>query len=233
MQNNTRRLLILKDVSLASVAPAQLYRLKTTGTCNLKITEAMYDFDYPGQYCRQIKAVEVFLHTGGDEDGEDGSMAGAMPADIHLTLTQISNDLVMKATPDAEAVKYLLNPQGDPPLTIRSNWQSQQQIAVSNENNAAGVHIVEFSFAEERYLPFEGTGAVSEWQIRMPRETNHFNFELITDLVVTVTYQALDGGKGFREKVEQLLSGDKLLGAVYHRPRRYLPGRLDRIHGES
>ena len=213
MQNNTRRLLILKDVSLASVAPAELYRLKTTGTCSLKITEAMYDFDYPGHYCRQIKAVEVSLHAGGGEEEENGG--GAMPADIHLTLTQISNDLVTKATPDAEAVKYLLNPQGDPPPTVRSNWQSQQQIAVSNEFNAAGVHVVEFSFAEERYLPFEGTGAVSEWEIRLPLETNHFKFELITDLVMTVTYTALDGGKPFRVKVEELLSGDKLLGAVY------------------
>ena len=215
MQNNTRRLVILKDVSLASVAPAELYRLKSAGVCNLKVTEAMYDFDYPGHYCRQIKVVEVFLHTSGGEEGGDGRTAGAIPADIHLTLTQISNDLVTKATPEAEAVQWLLKPAGDPPATIRSNWQSQQQIAVSNQDNAAGVHIVEFSFAEDRYLPFEGTGAVSEWEIRMPRETNHFNFELITDLVVTVTYTALDGGKAFREKVEQLLSGDNLLGAVY------------------
>ncbi|MGH8531325.1 MAG: neuraminidase-like domain-containing protein [Gammaproteobacteria bacterium] len=214
MQNNTRRLLILKDVSLASVAPAELYRLKTKGVCNLKLTEAMFDFDYPGHYCRQIKVIEVVLVTGGDEDEENGG-GGGVPADIHLTLTQIHNDLVIKATPEAEAVQYLLNPQGDPPLTIRSNWQSQQQIAVSNEFNAAGIHQVEFSFSEERYLPFEGTGAVSEWEIRLPLETNHFNFELISDLVMTVTYYALDGGKDFRDKVEQLLSGDQLRGAVY------------------
>jgi hypothetical protein len=211
MQNNTRRLLILKDVSLASVAPDQLYRLKTTGICTLNIGEAMYDFDYPGHYCRQIKVVEVALQAGGGDEEENGG--GGLPADIHLTLTQINNNVVTKADP--EAVKYLLVPQGDPPLTIRSNWQSQQQIAVSNETNAAGVHIVEFSFAEDRYLPFEGTGAVSQWEIRMPQETNHFNFELITDLVITVTYTALDGGKTFRDKVQEMLAGNKLLGAVY------------------
>jgi len=213
MQNNTRRLMILKDVSLASAAPAELYRLKTTGTCELKITEAMYDFDYPGHFCRQIKVIEVVLKTAGGEEAENGSTSGSMPADVHLTLTQTSNHLVTKALP--EAVKYLLKPEGEPPAGIRSNWQSQQEIAVSNENNAAGVHLVEFSFAEDRYLPFEGTGAVSDWEIRMPRETNQFNFELITDLVVTVTYTALDAGKDFRDKVEQLLSGDQLRGAVY------------------
>jgi hypothetical protein len=212
MQNNTRRLLILKDVSLASAAPAELYRLKTTGTCELKITEAMYDFDYPGHYCRQIKVVEVVLKTAGGDDGENGGSAGALPADIHLTLTQTSNHLVTKASPDA--VKYLLDPKGDPPPAIRSNWQSQQEIAVSNENNAAGIHLAEFSFTEDRYLPFEGTGAVSDWEIRMPRETNQFNFELITDVVITVTYTAIDGGKPFRDLVEPLLSGDKLRGAI-------------------
>src|SRR6185312_10212171 len=98
MQNNTRRLLILKDVSLASVAPDQLYRLKTTGTCTLNIGEAMYDFDYPGHYCRQIKVVEVALHAGGGDEEEDGGTG--VPSDIHLTLTQINNDVVTKADPE-------------------------------------------------------------------------------------------------------------------------------------
>jgi hypothetical protein len=55
------------------------------------------------------------------------------------------------------------------------------------------------SFRDERYLPFEGAGAVSQWRIEMPPENNSFDFDTITDVVINVSYMARDGGGPLRQ----------------------------------
>ena len=40
-------------------SPEQLLALKTTGSCELELTEALFDLDYPGQYLRRIKSVSL------------------------------------------------------------------------------------------------------------------------------------------------------------------------------
>jgi hypothetical protein len=70
-------------------------------------------------------------------------------------------------------------------------------------------------YSDERYLPFEGTGAVSDWEYNMPPETNHFDYGEITDLFITVAYTALNGSPKFMSDVKTLLSGDRFFGATY------------------
>ena len=70
--------------------------------------------------------------------------------------------------------------------------------------------------ATSSYLPFEGTGAVSNWRLTMPMATNLIDFSTISDVVIQLQYTALDGGKKFREDVAGLdalkpYSGAKLL----------------------
>ena len=52
----------------------------------------------------------------------------------------------------------------------------------------------EGSAADDRYLPFEGTGAVSSWRLSLPRPSNRFDFRSITDVVLQLRYTAIDGG---------------------------------------
>jgi hypothetical protein len=204
MRNNTRRLEVKKPVSLATISPAELLRLKTTGECYIDLTQALYDFDFPGQYCRQIKSVELRLVTENDEAVE-----------IHATLTQTQNDIVLQ--PSLKAVEFLLSDKGgsDVPPEIRRNWQSQQQITFFSNDYPSGTLENVIFYTDERYLPFEGTGAVSKWVYSMPPQTNHFNFESINDLVITVGYTALYGGEKFKHDVEGLLSGARFSGATY------------------
>jgi Tc toxin complex TcA C-terminal TcB-binding domain len=50
---------IAKDVSLAGHDPAALLALRQSGSCEISLSEALFDLDHPGHYLRRIKTVEV------------------------------------------------------------------------------------------------------------------------------------------------------------------------------
>jgi hypothetical protein len=60
------------------------------------------------------------------------------------------------------------------------------------------------NFSDDRYLPFEGTGAVSTWRLSLPLATNQINFDTISDVIVRLKYTALDAGTAFRQAVTKL-----------------------------
>jgi hypothetical protein len=68
-------------------------------------------------------------------------------------------------------------------------------IAVSTGQNDSGVF--ELNFRDERYLPFEGAGAISEWSLELP-EIRQFDYETIADVVLTVRYTSVDGGDALK-----------------------------------
>ena len=73
-------------------------------------------------------------------------------------------------------------------------------IAVSSGQNDAGVF--ELNFKDERYLPFEGAGAVSKWEIELPSRIRQFDYGSITDVVVHIRYTSVDGGQTLKDEVE-------------------------------
>lgn len=205
LRNNRRRLLIEKEVSLATIAPAELLRLKQTGECTLSLTEALFDFDFPGHYCRQIVAIALSVL---DEKGEVFTTLNGM-------LTQTRNDVVLTADP--KAVAYLLDPKGEIPSSIRRNWQAAQQIALYSGDSVTGVGLglSSVNIYDERYIPFEGTGAVSEWHLSIPKATNTIDLMSISDVRIMLQYFALNGGTGARRDVEKLLGGYLLPAAIF------------------
>jgi hypothetical protein len=76
------------------------------------------------------------------------------------------------------------------------NLTPVQTIATSSAQNDAGMF--EFNFRDERYLPFEGAGAISGWRFELPGEFRPFNYATISDLVVHVKYTARGGGEALR-----------------------------------
>src|SRR5690606_29046793 len=83
--------------------------------------------------------------------------------------------------------------------------------ATSNAQNDSG--IFDLNFRDERFLPFEGFGAVSEWQLQLPSPHHFptFDYNTISDVVLHLSYIAIDGrdvtinGKTYREiRQEQL-----------------------------
>jgi hypothetical protein len=98
-------------------------------------------------------------------------------------------------------------------------------IATSHGQNDSGMF--ELNFRDDRFLPFEGYGAVSEWRIEMPIENNQFDLSTISDVILHIRYTAapLDLGKAARENLTAQLpaSGASLLvlnhqfGSAWHR----------------
>lgn len=56
------------------------------------------------------------------------------------------------------------------------------------------------SFRDERYLPFEGAGAISSWHIKLNKDLPQFDFTSLSDVVIHLNYTAREGGELLRSK---------------------------------
>src|SRR5262249_19537777 len=59
----------------------------------------------------------------------------------------------------------------------------------------------ELSFRDERYMPFEGAGAVSRWVLALPKTFKQFDYHTINDVIVSISYTAEQDG-ALRTRVE-------------------------------
>lgn len=208
LTKNRRVLEIQKTVSLRQLFPKEFLSFiwghdkGERGELNFILSEKLFDFDFPGHYCRKIKTISISIPA----------VVGPYQ-NLNATLTQSSNYVLLKANPtDTSPVNYLiyktsLNRTGNEPTVpspdfLRTNWMPNQQIAVTKGMNDNGLFQLDFN--DERYLPFEGTGAVSSWTFKLPPDTNRINFDSISDVIVTINYTALDGGTEFSNKVKSL-----------------------------
>lgn len=192
LDRNMRAYEIEKTVSLLQINPRAVLDFIAGGECVFELSEKLFDDDFPGQYNRKIQTIAVSIPaiTGPYQN-------------IHATLTQLSNQVIVK--PDLNAISYLL---GDDAATVpdgsvlRSNWWANQSVVLSRGLSDNGMF--QAAVADERYLPFEGTGAVSTWRLSMPKTTNHFDFNTITDVILQLRYTASDGGAKLRADVTKL-----------------------------
>lgn len=197
---NKRLLEITKHISLAQVTPLSLVQLKETGMCLVSLPEWLFDMDFPGHYRRRIRSVAITIPC----------VVGPYTS-INCTLSLTNHGVRLK---DDVAAGY-----GDPLAAPDDRfWKSPvpiQSIATSHAQNDAG--LFELNFNDERYLPFEGAGAVSEWNISLPKENNMFDFATISDVILHIKYGAEAGSTALaqaaRDNVNAVLpkSGARLL----------------------
>lgn len=84
---------------------------------------------------------------------------------------------------------------GVPSLTadpVEAPLRHTTAIATSSAQNDAG--IFEFSFRDEGYMPFEGAGAISDWQIELPKTFRAFDYDSISDVIMRIAYTAETDG---------------------------------------
>ncbi|SEW52794.1 Tc toxin subunit A-related protein [Chitinophaga arvensicola] len=208
LNHNSRSLEIEKTISLRQTYPQEFLKFiwghnnGEQGVFNFTLSERMFDFDYPGHYCRKIASISISLPA----------IVGPYQ-NLNATLTQNSNYVLLKAdAQDVTPVNYLVyltstDFQGTTPAApsssvLRTNWMPGQQIAVSKGVDDSGMF--QLNFNDDRYLPYEGTGAVSSWTFKLPPDTNRINFNSISDVIVKIRYTALDGGSSFAAKVKAL-----------------------------
>jgi hypothetical protein len=194
LDKNKREYEVTKHVSLTLLDPLALVRLRATGVCDFEIPEAIYDMDHPGHYFRRVKSVSLSLPC----------IAGPYTS-VSAKLSLVSNKY-RKNTAKAQGAgtpkeEYEEVPGNDERFTY--NVGAIQSIAASNSQNDSGMF--ELNFRDERYLPFEGCGAISTWRLEFPKEVRQFDYDTISDVVLHIKYTAREGGGGLRGLAESTL----------------------------
>ncbi|QZP35156.1 neuraminidase-like domain-containing protein [Pseudomonas sp. DR48] len=178
-QRNERELEIRKTVSLRQIKSkdkhcsineewADIHTKLKSGACDFKLTHAMFEDDYKDQnhYLRRIKTISVSLPA----------LLGPYE-NIRATLTQTSSKVFMSPGDKGPALE---------------NKRASQQIALSTGVDDHGLFTLNFN--DERYLPFEYTGAISTWHLTFPNpDAQKAMLESLTDIIVHVSYTARVG----------------------------------------
>lgn len=187
IEQNKREYEITKHVSLASLDPMALLRLRSTGSCDIEIPETLFDLDNPGHFFRRIKSVSISIPC----------VTGPFTS-VNATLTLLGNKYRKNTNPNnAAGTGYFESPGADERFAY--NVGSTQSIATSTGQNDSGVF--ELNFRDERYLPFEGAGAASSWRLELPSDFRQFDYLSIADVMLHIRYTAREGGAPFKNIV--------------------------------
>ncbi|MBI3398309.1 MAG: hypothetical protein HY026_03630 [Deltaproteobacteria bacterium] len=191
LDKNKREYEITKHVSLAQLDPLALVRLRATGVCDFDVPEVLYDMDHPGHYFRRVKSVSISLPC----------VVGPYTS-VSAKLSLVNNRYRKNTNPDNIATTGYLEYPGNDERFIY-NVGAIQSIAASNAQNDNGMF--ELNFRDERYLPFEGCGAISSWRLELPKEVRQFDYTTISDVILHVKYTAREGGSSLRGLAENAL----------------------------
>jgi hypothetical protein len=180
MDLNRRRFEIFKSISLRQFFPAALVELKTSGSCTVALPEWLYDMDHPGHYQRRIKSVAMSIPC----------VTGPYSS-LNCTLIMTRDRVRMNA-----GISSGYAATGIDDGRFYSGFGRDEAIVTSRGVNDSG--LFQTDLRDERLLPFEGAGAESTWSIELPAETNYFDINTISDVVLHVQYTALPGGTTLR-----------------------------------
>lgn len=175
---------ISKSYSLRQISPLALIELRETGRCEFALPEVLFDMDYPGHYQRRIKSVALTVPC----------VVGpytSLNCTLRLQEHKFRTSAVAK---DKGDYAENLDETDDRFSTVNVPISA---IALSSGQNDSGVF--ELNFRDERYLPFEGAGAVSKWRIELPADFRQFDYDTISDVVMHLRYTAADGGDKLKQ----------------------------------
>ena len=183
---NQREYELTKHVSVLQIAPDALLRLRMTGRCTLSLPEELFDFDCPGHYFRRIRTVALSILC----------VTGPYTS-VNCTLRLTKSTIRKSALATQE---YPRAANGDD-ARFEDHYGNAQAIVTSSGQNDSG--LFETNLRDERYLPFEGSGVISEWQLELPanpsaREPCPFDYQTIADVILHVRYTARESGAQLR-----------------------------------
>jgi hypothetical protein len=197
LDQNKREFEITKHISLTQLNPLALVQLRETGTCLVDLPEVIFDLDYPGHYMRRVKSVGLTIPC----------VSGPF-ASVNCTLTLMtSSTRLSSALRDGCYARPLNDATEDP--RFQDSFGAVESIATSSAQNDSG--LFELNFHDERYLPFEGAGVISQWQIELSPHFPGFDYDTISDVILHLRYTARDGGGALKAR-----SSLELQDAVKH-----------------
>ena len=147
--------------------------------------------DFPGHFLRWIKTVSVTVPC------VVGPYVG-VNASVRLLKHRYRADSL--ATSGRDYAEDTSGGAMDP--RFRTAVLPIDAVAVGSGQNDSGAF--ELNIRDERYLPFEGAGAASTWQITLPPvDFRPFDYSSIADVVLQLRYTACEGGERLRRAATQ------------------------------
>ncbi len=196
IEENRREFELTKHVSLALLNPLELVKLRETGRCFINLPEEVFDLDFPGHYFRRIKSVSMTLPC----------VVGPYTTPS-CTLRLTKNSIRINTANGDNGYARNTDDAGLPADDRRfsENNSPVKVIAASNSQNESGVF--ELSFRDERYLPFEGAGAISAWSLELfsdnsadfGKSLRQFDYGTISDVILHVKYTAREDSGPFKD----------------------------------
>jgi hypothetical protein len=212
MEQNRREFELTRHVSLALTDPMALVKLRETGRCFFRTPEELFDLDFPGHYFRRLKSVSLTIPC----------VTGPYTS-VSCTLRLLRNSIRVNTTNGDNGYPHNVDDAGLPADDTRfiENNVPVKAVAVSHAQNDSGTF--ELNFRDERYLPFEGAGAVGEWALELfhdlpannpdpadpdfGRALRQFDFTTITDAVLHLKYTAREDVGPFKNGAVSYLRG--------------------------
>lgn len=139
-----------------------LEELRRTGTCDIALTEGLLDLDSPGHYLRRIKSVALSLP----------SVTGPHTA-VRCTLTLLKSKVRINASLSEGYAST-----GDEDHRFRADNLGIRSIVTSRGESDTGTFDPS---GGDKYSPFEGAGAISEWRLELPGRFPNFDYNTISD----------------------------------------------------
>jgi Tc toxin complex TcA C-terminal TcB-binding domain len=203
---NQREYELTKHMSLLQLNPLALLQLRITGRCTVTIPEELLDLDCPGHYFHRIKSIAVSIPC----------VVGPYSS-LNCTLTQQKSSI--RTTALLNSGVYQREGSEDPRFS--DHFGSLQSIVTSMSQNDNG--LFETNLHSERYLPFEGSGVISRWQLELPADPSkddpqQFDYDTIADVIIHIRYTAREGGdllrKGAVKTLKSLTESAEAAGSV-------------------
>lgn len=176
--NNKRELELVRHVSLRQLDPVALLTFRITGACMVTVPEWLYDRDCPGHYMRRIKMVSLSIPSVvGPYTGINCSLS--LQSSTVRVSPLLTNGVYGRDTTqdDNRFVDY---------------FGAAEAIVTSGGANDSGMF--EVSLRDERFLPFEGAGAISTWSLSLPKALRAFDYSTISDVILHIRYTARVAG---------------------------------------
>lgn len=194
LEHDRREFELTKHVSLTLLDPLALVKLRETGRCLIHLPEEIFDLDYPGHYFRRIKSVSLTLPC----------VVGPYTT-VSCTLRLLKNSIRINTANGDNGYPRNMD-QGLPADDNRfiENNIPVKAVAASSAQNDSGVF--ELNFRDERYLPFEGAGAISEWSLELfsdddsdyGKPLRQFDYNTISDAILHIKYTAREDAGPFK-----------------------------------
>jgi hypothetical protein len=182
-ENNKREFELTRHISLRQLDPLALLTLRAAGKCEVSIPEWFYDRDCPGHFMRRLKSVALSLP----------SVVGPYTS-VNCTLSLLRSSV--RKSPLLDGGTYArTGPEDD---RFVDYFGSVQSVVTSGASNDSGMF--ETDLRDERFLPFEGEGAVSTWRLELPSDLRPFDYATLSDVILHLRYTARQGGTLFGEQ---------------------------------